>query len=291
MQTVFSPYLRLMRIDKPVGFFLLLWPTLWALWIASKGVISFKLLGIFIMGVFIMRSAGCVVNDIADRDFDGYVTRTANRPLAAKEIPLKHAIALLMGLLVIALSLVLFLNLLCLKLACIGLLITLLYPYTKRWIAAPQCILGVAFSLGIPMAFSAVSETLITLHDLVRLPFSFWLLWGIGVLWPIIYDTLYAMVDRKDDIKIGINSTAIFLGKYDRLTICSLEIIWFAAWIFLAQQLNLTYIFYVSVGLAMSLCLYECVAIRYREPSACFRAFLNHAWVGGILFIGLVVGC
>ncbi len=275
-----SAYLRLMRVDKPVGFWLLLWPTLWALWIASGGQVAIKLLFIFVAGVFVMRSAGCVVNDIADRKFDPHVTRTFNRPLAAKEITLTKAIMLLGILLLCALGLVLCLNELCFQLACMGLVITLVYPLMKRWIYAPQLVLGLAFSLGIPMAFAAVSGSLT--H------FS-WILWIIGVLWPIIYDTLYAMVDRKDDLKLGLHSTAIWFGKWDRVVIGLLEIIWLGLWIIFGLQYHLGIFFYISLVMTALYFFYEHYTIRERAPEQCFNAFIHHAWMGGIIFFGILL--
>lgn len=275
-----SGYLRLMRVDKPVGFWLLLWPTLWGLWVASNGIVSLKLLSIFVAGVFVMRSAGCVVNDIADRKFDPHVTRTATRPLAKGDVSLKGAIILLCSLLLLALILVCFLNFLCFELACVGLIITLVYPLMKRWIIAPQCVLGIAFSLGIPMAFAAVWG------DLSH--FS-WALWSIGILWPIIYDTLYAMADREDDLKLRLHSTAIWFGCWDRLMIGVLEIIWLFLWFVFAQELHLGWIFYVGLVFVFLMFLYEHYYIRHRTPDACFKAFLNHAWVGGVLCASLVL--
>lgn len=272
--------LKLMRVDKPVGFFLLLWPTLWALWIASKGLVSLSLFGIFTAGVFIMRSAGCVINDIADRRFDPHVARTANRPLARGDISLKAALILLLFLFLLAFGLVLCLNFLCFELACVGVLITVLYPFMKRWIVAPQCVLGIAFSLGIPMAYAAVSDNLS--H------FS-WLLWGIGLLWPVIYDTLYAMADRSDDRIIGLHSTAILFDRWDLLIIAGLEMIWMLFWLILAKQLNLGSLFYLGFWIVIAVLIYQHIFIRYREADACFKAFLNHAWIGGILFVSLVV--
>lgn len=274
-----NPYLRLIRFDKPVGTFLLLWPALWALWIASHKHVSIKLLIIFSLGVFIMRSAGCVINDMADRRFDGFVTRTAKRPLVSGEITPKKAFGLLFFLLLIALLFVFQLNILCFKLACISLFITLIYPFCKRWISAPQCVLGVAFSMSIPMAFAAVDGSL------KNMP---WILLMIGIIWPIIYDTLYAMVDRNDDLKIGIHSTAILFGQYDKLIIGFLEIAWFILWIILARQQHFHYFFYIALFFAIALCVFEQYAIRNRSPDACFRGFLNHAWIGGILFSGLI---
>lgn len=273
-----SVYLRIMRVDKPVGFLLLLWPTLWALWIASEGKVSLKLLFVFVAGVFVMRSAGCVVNDIADREFDPHVARTVSRPLATKEMNLTKAITLLGFLLLCALGLVLCLNSLCFQLACVGLVITLIYPLMKRWIHAPQFVLGLAFSLGIPMAFAAVDGNLSK--------FS-WVLWIIGVMWPIVYDTLYAMVDRKDDLRLGLHSTAIWFGNWDRLIVGGLECIWLFLWIVLAKQYHFNLPFYIGLGISILMLIYEHYKIRQRSSEECFKAFLRHAWIGGIIFAGL----
>lgn len=275
---------RLMRFDKPVGFFLLLWPTWWALWTASAGKASWSLWVIFTAGVFVMRSAGCVINDIADRRFDPHVARTANRPLARGDISLTKAWLLLSALLLIALLLVMQLNLACFLWACLGAIVTLIYPFMKRWIAAPQCVLGIAFSLGIPMAYAALFPDFS-----VFLKHFSWILWAIGLLWPVIYDTLYAMTDRQDDLKLGIHSTAILFGHWDRRIIALLECVWFILWWFFAREQALGNIFYVSFSIAIECCLYEHWMIRNKEPARCFRAFLNHAWIGGILFLGLVL--
>jgi len=281
MKQRLNAYAQLMRLDKPVGFFLLLWPTLWGLWIASDGIVSIKLLSIFVFGVFIMRSAGCVINDFADRRFDPFVRRTANRPLAKGSITPWEALLLLGILLLIALGLVLYLNPLCFWLACLGVLITGIYPFTKRWLSSPQCVLGVAFSLGIPMTFAAVQGTLL------HIP---WILWAIGIFWPIVYDTLYAMADREDDEKIGVRSTAILLGQWDIGVVVLLEVFWFILWVILAQQLHFHFYFYGFLAVAAVLCGYQYYWFKDRSPEGCFRAFLNHAWVGFVLFLGLLMG-
>lgn len=298
-----TPYFRLMRWDKPVGFFLLLWPTLWALWIASRianhGIISLKLGIIFTVGVFIMRSAGCVINDIADRNFDPHVARTAERPLACKAISLRSAWILLAILFFLALIDVSFLSFQCFVFACFGAVVTILYPFMKRWISAPQCVLGIAFSLGIPMAFAAVLPGHLWTWSGSTLKI-FILLWTIGLLWPVIYDTLYAMVDREDDLKIGVHSTAILLGRWDRGVIAILEIIWLGLWgwlvCMLIETLSWTPTFWTTFWtptfygcwlLIVGILLYESITIRKREPARCFRAFLNHAWIGGVLWFGL----
>lgn len=297
-----SPYFRLMRWDKPIGFFLLLWPTLWALWIASciatHGIISLKLFIIFTLGVFIMRSAGCVINDIADRYFDPHVKRTANRPLACQAISVRSAWILLAALFMLAFIDVCFLNFQCFVFACLGAVVTILYPFMKRWISAPQCVLGIAFSLGIPMAFAAVLPGILWTWPWATLR-VFMVLWAIGLIWPVIYDTLYAMVDREDDQKIGIHSTAILFGPWDRVVIGLLEIIWLGLWVALVKILSesittissiWTPIFYSGCLLVVGILLYESITIRKRESARCFRAFLNHAWIGGVLWLSLAIG-
>lgn len=279
-------YARLMRLDKPVGTWLLLWPTLWALWIATHGDIPINLLFIFFVGVFIMRSAGCVMNDIADRKFDPHVERTQHRPLACNEVSVQSATGLLLFLLGIALVLVLFLNWLCFGIACLGLFMTILYPFMKRWIVAPQCVLGIAFSVGIPMAFASVDG------DLSHMP---WLLLAIGLTWPVIYDTLYAMVDKDDDLKIGLHSTAILFGKHEMLIVNLMELGWLILWYFLGVQLDLNIAFFLTLLVIFALFFYhnrriEDIAGEVINRPQCFKAFKSHSWVGAVLFLGLVLG-
>lgn len=278
MITKFKPYLQLMRFDKPIGIYLLLWPTLWGLCIASHGQPSMKHLIIFTLGTIIMRACGCIFNDIADRDFDKHVARTKARPLTAKLVTLREAIILFLILALLAFSLTLFLNVLVMKLAVIGILITMSYPFCKRFIHTPQCVLGVAFSMGIPMAFAAQTNTLSTMP---------WLLFIGAILWPIIYDTYYAMADREDDLKIGIKSTAILFGNYDRLIIGILQLIMFSLFILLGISQGFHFPYYIGLGIAVGLATYQQFITRKREANACFRAFLNNHLLGLSILLGI----
>jgi len=274
-------YLRLMRFDKPIGIFLLLWPTLWALWIAAQGTPPLKLLLIFIAGVIVMRAAGCIINDVADRRIDGAVARTQHRPLAIQSIPLSHALLLFAGLCALAGILVLFLNRLSLYLALIGLLLAGLYPFTKRFTHWPQAFLGLAFSWGIPMAFAA---------QLNHIPLLGWWLMATTGLWIIVYDTLYAMVDRRYDIPLGVKSTAILFGNYDRLIIAGMQITVLISLALIAQYCQLNWPFYLGWICALGLVIYQQYLIRHRDPAACFQAFLNNHWFGCAIFIGFWLG-
>jgi 4-hydroxybenzoate polyprenyltransferase len=274
-------YARLLRLHQPIGSFLLLWPTLWALWIAGHGHPSAKLVFLFILGTFLMRSMGCIANDIADRQFDRFVMRTKNRPLATGEIEVKKAIVLLLFLACMALGIVLQLNLLTIKLALVGLALTCIYPYMKRFTYWPQGILGLTFSWGIPMAFAAQQNAV---------PKIAWLLYMTAALWPLAYDTIYAMVDREDDQCIGIKSTAIFLGEKETLFIALLQCAFVALLALLGFWLKLHAGFYLMLSFAGGLLVYQHYLIKDRKPDCCFKAFLNNAWVGGILFLGFFLG-
>lgn len=270
-------YLQLMRLDRPIGTLLLLWPTLWALWLTQHA--SFYIFTIFILGVFVMRSAGCVLNDVADRNFDGHVARTVNRPLANGVLTVKNALWTLLVLLVIALLLLLTLNRLSWFVACLALLTTLIYPFFKRFTHLPQVILGIAFSWGIPMAYAATIE---------RFPMTCWLLCFANICWTIAYDTEYAMVDRQDDLKIGIKSTAILFGNYDRLMIGLLQLLAVADLCMMAIMNHLAMPFYLCLLLAIALLIYQQWLIKDRSRQRCFRAFLNNNYVGFLIFIGLL---
>lgn len=271
-------YAYLLRLHKPIGTLLLLWPTLWALWLASGGRPAWSLLCIFVAGVIVMRAAGCIINDFADRHFDGRVQRTRYRPLAAGKITVAEALLLFVTLCFLALLLALQLNRLTLICAFIGAGVTILYPFMKRFTHLPQLGLGVAYTWGVVMAFTAVQG---------KLSAPAWLLFFTALLWPVIYDTFYAMVDREDDLKIGIKSTAILFGQADRAITAGLQVVFLLAlslvgWVF---QLGLAY--YLSLLLAGLLFLYQQSLIRNREREACFKAFLNNNWVGAIIFIGI----
>ena len=274
-------YLRLMRFDQPIGFLLLLWPTLWALWISGKGHPHISRIIIFTTGAAIMRAAGCIINDIADRKFDGYVKRTDRRPLVTGKISPKSAVILFLILCSIAFGLVLILNPLSVLLSCIALLLTVVYPFTKRFIQAPQLILGCTFSYGIPIAFAAETN---------HIPCIAWLLFLSGVFWAIAYDTEYAMVDRLDDLKIGIKSTAILFGKLDYLIIGVLQASTIGLLMLIGYLLHLKSAFFMSIGIAGFLMCHQQRLIWSRSENLCFRAFLNNHWVGLVIFLGIALG-
>lgn len=275
-----SAYLRLMRLDRPIGAFLLLWPTLWALWIAGNGQPSAHIVLILTLGVFVMRAAGCVINDFADRNFDGSVTRTRTRPLATGELTAANALITFFILLGIALLLVLQLNRESLYVALLAAGIASLYPFTKRYTYLPQLVLGIAFSMGIPMAFTAHHESI---------PSLAWVLVLANLLWVVAYDTIYAMVDREDDLKIGIKSTAILFGQYDRIIVflLSLASLTLLAWIGRQQGFNLYY--YGGLLLALSNLLYQQWLIKDHDNDRRFAAFLSNNWLGAFIFTGLVL--
>lgn len=273
-------YLSLVRLDRPIGTLLLLWPTLWALWVAAQGIPDLKLLFIFCLGTLLMRSAGCAINDFADRHVDGLVERTAQRPLATGQATEKESKLLFAGLSLAAFILVLFTNLLTIKLSFIGLAITACYPFMKRYTHLPQVVLGAAFSFGIPMAFAAQTNSL---------PHQLWLFYGASVLWAITYDTFYAMVDREDDLKVGIKSTAILFGEDDRLITGVLQLSTLLMLVLAGMQFDLGYWYYISVIGAAGLFVYQQVLIRHRNRDQCFKAFLNNNWVGAVIFAGIFI--
>jgi 4-hydroxybenzoate polyprenyltransferase len=276
----FSRYGRLMRLDKPIGIWLLLWPTLWALWIAGAGRPKEHVFIVLLLGTVVARSAGCVINDYADRHIDGRVERTANRPLATGEVAPTEAIILFAGLMLIALGLVLTLNTLTFLLSCAGAAVMFAYPFAKRLISAPQFVLGLAFAWGVPMAFAAQLETVTRLG---------WLLFITAVVWVVIYDTEYAMVDREDDLKIGVKSTAIWLGDMDRAFIGALQSVFLAALVLVGVNAELGVWYYLGVGTAAVLAAYQQYLIRSRDRDRCFKAFLNNAWLGASVFFGIVL--
>ncbi|HSM68110.1 MAG TPA: 4-hydroxybenzoate octaprenyltransferase [Xanthomonadales bacterium] len=276
---VFDAYWRLMRFDKPIGTLLLLWPTLWALWIAGRGHPSSLNILVFCTGVVLMRAAGCVMNDIADRDFDPYVERTRTRPLASGELSVRQALGAFVMLMALAFGLVLLTNALTIKLAFAGAALAASYPFFKRVTHLPQVVLGIAFGWGIIMAFAAETE---------GVPGIAWWLFGVNVLWSIIYDTLYAMVDREDDLRVGIKSTAILFGHWDLAVLRVLKLVMLGLLLFVGLKLGLTWPWYAAVVGAAGLFAVQQWWVRKREPAACFRAFLNNNWVGLALFAGLV---
>lgn len=267
---------RLMRIDRPIGTLLLLWPTLWALWIASKGIPDIKILLIFISGVFLMRAAGCVINDYADRQIDGQVRRTANRPIPRGELDPKVCRILFSGLVFLSFCLVLMLNRMTMTLSLVALLLAWVYPFMKRVTHLPQFVLGLAFGWSIPMAFSAVTETL---------PPVCWLLLILNICWTLIYDTEYGMADRDDDVRIGVKSMAILLGRYDRFIIGLLQLITVLLMIAVGSLMQFGACFYTAAGLAGILFIYQQKLLI--KPEGGFQAFMNNNYVGLILFAGI----
>ena len=273
-------YLQLMRFNKPIGIFLLLWPTLWAIWIASQGKPSIKMVLIFVCGVVVMRAVGCIVNDFADRHVDKYVKRTKMRPLANGAVNIVEAIVLFVILSLIALSLVLLLNRLTVELAMIGIVLGIIYPFLKRVTHFPQIWLGIVFSWSVPMAFTAVTG---------HIPVIAWILFLATMLWPIAYDTQYAMVDREDDIKVGIKSTAILFGCYDILVIALLQSGLLIVLGILGWYLQFNHWFYLGLLIALGFMSYQQILIRHRNPINCFAAFQNNNWAGFFVFLGIVL--
>jgi 4-hydroxybenzoate polyprenyltransferase len=276
----YSRYWRLMRLHRPIGIWLLLWPTLWALWIASAGRPDAKVFSILVLGTIVVRSAGCVINDFVDRKIDPHVARTADRPLATGEVAPVEALLLFAALMLIALGLVLTLNALTVTFAVAGALITVLYPFTKRFLSTPQFVLGVAFSWGVPMAFAA------TVNDVPRVG---WLLFLATVIWVVVYDTQYAMTDRPDDVKIGVRSTAILFGELDRVFIAGLQVLLLASLVLVGRSAAFGVWYYGGLAAAALFCVYQINLIKERDIVQSFRAFLNNAWFGGAVFAGILL--
>ena len=279
MRVKLREYALLMRLDRPIGSLLLLWPTLWALWIASRGIPDTKLLVVFVLGVFVMRSAGCVINDFADRELDPHVERTRNRPLAARRVSPREALALFAILCTVAFGLVLLLNRLTIMLSVVGVLLAATYPYHKRFTYLPQVHLGVAFGWAAPMAFAAALESV---------PALAWLLMVAAVVWAVVYDTMYAMVDRDDDLYLGVRSTAILFGELDRAFVAGFQVLVVIALIVVGLQAELGTYYYWALAVAGCFSVYQQYLIRNRVPSQCFRAFLNNNWFGAAVFVGIV---
>ncbi|ORJ27142.1 4-hydroxybenzoate octaprenyltransferase [Rouxiella badensis] len=273
-------YCRLMRIDKPIGSLLLMWPTLWALWLASDGTPPLKILIIFVLGVFFMRAAGCVINDYADRKVDGHVKRTAGRPLPSGSITSKQAKMLFGGLVFISFCLALLLNYKTILLSLVALALAWSYPFVKRVSHLPQVVLGAAFGWAIPMAFMAVGETV---------PLSCWLLFLANICWTVAYDTQYAMVDRDDDLKIGVKSTAILFGRHDNLIIGLLQLATLALMAAVGHLNHLGAPFYWSLLLAGCLFVHQQKITAKRQRESCFQAFRNNNYVGMVMFIGILL--
>ena len=273
-------YWQLARMDKPIGTLLLLWPTLWSLWLASAGSPPLWPLLAMGLGVVLMRAAGCVINDYADRQVDGHVQRTAQRPLPAGQLTARQALVFFVLLVGLAFLLVLTLNRQTIALSVVGLLLAVIYPFMKRVTHLPQLVLGLAFSWSIPMAWVAVAN---------ELTVTTWLLFGANVLWTIAYDTYYAMVDREDDRRIGVKSTAILFGRYDLLMIALLQVTTLLTLLLVGWLQQLNGLFYASVLMAAALFVYQGVSARNRDRQACFQAFLANNWVGCVIFGGILL--
>ncbi|WP_420846524.1 4-hydroxybenzoate octaprenyltransferase [Neptunomonas marina] len=271
-------YVNLTRFNRPIGSYLLLWPTLWALWIASEGIPDLKLIVIFTLGVFLTRSAGCVINDFADRKVDGHVKRTAQRPLATGKITAKEALLLFAALMLVAFGLVLLTNTMTILMSFGGLFLASLYPFMKRYTHLPQVVLGAAFGWAIPMAFTAVGE---------QIPLIAWVIYSAKLLWTVAYDTMYAMVDRDDDLKIGIKSTAILFGQYDKLIIAILLILTLILLVVAGFLAQLGGFYYLGLLGAVGCFVYQMRLIKDRERDPCFRAFLNNHYAGLSVFVGI----
>lgn len=276
----FPHYLKLMRFDKPIGSLLLMWPTLWALWIATDGQPNASLVWIFAFGVVVMRSAGCVINDYADRDFDPLVARTEQRPLAAGDLSPEQALGLFVLLGLVALGLLLFLPMAVWPWSIPAMIFTIIYPFMKRFIQAPQAVLGIAFSFSIPMVYVACGKSFDA---------AFWLLVAANFCWVIAYDTAYAISDKEDDLKIGVKSTAILFGDYDKRVIGALQLAVILIWMMLLLVLGLSPTFLFSLLIVGGMFVYQQWLIRDRDRERCFQAFLNNGWVGGVIWFGLVV--
>jgi 4-hydroxybenzoate polyprenyltransferase len=271
-------YYLLTRLHKPIGILLLLWPTLWALWIAAGGVPSLHVLIVFMLGVVLMRSAGCVINDFADRRFDAHVQRTRDRPIAAGRVSPREALLLFTLLCLIAFLLVLTLNRLTIQLAFAAVLLAAVYPFTKRYTHLPQLVLGAAFGWAIPMAFAAV---------LGEIPKIAWLMFTVNILWSTAYDTFYAMADRDDDLKIGVKSTAILFGESDRLVVGVLQILTLGGLLLVGLMAGLSLYYHLGLLVAAGLALYQQYLARQRDRAGCFQAFLNNNWFGAAVFAGI----
>jgi len=277
---VINDYLKLARVDKPIGIFLVLWPTLWALWLAAEGLPSLDVLAIFVAGCVLMRSAGCVINDFADRKIDGDVERTKDRPLVTGKITSKNALIFFAALCLIAFVLVLLTNEFTIYLSFGALALASAYPFMKRYTYLPQVVLGAAFAWSVPMAYAAQTN---------ELPNIIWLIYTATVLWTVAYDTMYAMVDREDDLKIGVKSTAILFGSADRAIIAFLQILVILTFCMIGEQLDLGQFYFLGVVSASILFIYQQHLIRHRYREECFKAFLNNNWVGLVIFVGLVL--
>lgn len=273
-------YARLMRLDRPIGILLLLWPVLWALWIAAAGKPALPVFIVFVAGVVLMRSAGCVINDYADREFDPQVERTRNRPLAAGRVSPREALVLFVALALGAFVLVLFMNRLTILLSFVGAALAASYPFMKRWTHLPQFYLGAAFGWGVPMAFAAQTGSV---------PVDAWILFGATLCWAVAYDTAYAMVDRDDDIRIGVKSTAILFGRADRLMVGLFHALTLTLLVWAGARAGLDLTYYIGLLLAAGLAGWQQWLMRTRSRDGCFRAFLNNNRFGAVIFAGLAL--
>jgi 4-hydroxybenzoate polyprenyltransferase len=273
-------YERLIRLDKPVGALLLLWPTLWAVWLASSGRPTFDIVLIFVVGTLLMRSAGCAVNDYADRNFDGQVQRTKDRPLATGEIRPREALIVAALLAAAAFLLVLFLNVYAIALSFVALAITLTYPFGKRFFALPQAYLGVAFGFGIPMAYAAIQW---------RLPAACWVLFAANLFYAFAYDTEYAMVDRDDDARLGLRTSALTLGRWDVSAVIGSYAAMLAILAVAGFMVSLAWPYYLALAAAAAMVVYHWRVIRARTREGCFKAFRQSHWIGAVIFAGIVL--
>jgi len=273
-----NAYIRLMRLDKPIGSLLLLWPTYWALFLSADGWPDLDILVIFTLGVFIMRSAGCVINDFADRKIDKHIIRTQGRPLATGEISSNSALVLFGLLLLIALGLVLQTNILTIKLSLIALMLATLYPFTKRWTNLPQLVLGAAFGMSVPMAFSAQTGVI---------PLTAWLVFIATLVWTLIYDTFYAMADRDEDLKVGVKSTAILFAKYDQIIITLLQILLIIVFVLIGNTFDLGLIYDFSLVVILFFMIYHQFLLKKRQKEEYFKAFLSNNFIGMTVFLGI----
>ncbi|NEV62976.1 4-hydroxybenzoate octaprenyltransferase [Thiorhodococcus minor] len=273
-------YYLLVRLHRPIGIFLLMWPALWAVWLAGAGSPPWSVVLIFVLGVVLMRSAGCAINDFADRDFDGHVSRTNQRPLATGQVTPKEAVGVFVVLCLLAFALVLQLNWQTVALSVVAALLTMIYPFMKRFTHVPQVFLGAAFGWAIPMAFTAVTGSI---------PFYAWVLFAATLIWALIYDTQYAMVDREDDLKIGIKSTAILFGRWDRLVVGLLQILMLAMLYWIGREAGRGMLYDLGLLVAAGFAVYQQYLIRSREPALCFQAFLNNNYFGMAVFVGLIL--
>lgn len=277
----FISYGYLIRLDKPIGTLLLLWPTLWALWLASSGIPDLSILLIFTLGTFLMRSAGCAINDYADRNFDRHVKRTQGRPVTSGKISGKEAVAVAGALAFIAFLLIQPLNAFTKQLSVLALLVAFIYPFTKRFFAMPQAVLGIAFGFGIPMAYAAILDFV---------PLEAWILFVGNIFWAIAYDTAYAMVDRDDDLRLGLRTSAITFGRYDVIAIAMSYGVLFISQVWVAQLANLSNYFLLGWFAALACAIHHLKLVSTRNREDCFKAFRHNNWLGGFLFLGIVLG-